>query len=166
MIRRREGAPCFAHGGTQAPDRWRPLRWLCQPRPSYGCVTLTGSANWPCWRLDAGGAGASEHAAACCTTGNGTQQSLSTRQPCMLAGLRSLACLRGLFRCSDCSAVRWRRRRCRARAWLAERRRTVRKPMSVQMMVARSRDASQPARRGVPQQAQETWLENKMPLSN
>ena len=38
--------------------------------------------------------------------------------------------------------------------------------MSVQMMVARSRDASQPARRGVPQQAQETWLENKMPLSN
>jgi len=51
-------------------------------------------------------------------------------------------------------------------AWLAERRRTVRKPMSVQMMVARSRDASQPARRAVPQQAQETWLENKMPLSN
>ena len=29
--------------------------------------------------------------------------------------------------------------------------------MSVQMMVARSRDASQPARRGVPQQAQETY---------
>ena len=29
--------------------------------------------------------------------------------------------------------------------------------MSVQMMVARSRDASQPARRAVPQQAQETY---------
>ena len=94
----------------------------------------------------------------------------------MMADLRpSIACrlrLRSAFGLLDSFAVRTVRL-CDGGgvvaapvAWLAERRRTVRKPMSVQMMVARSRDASQPARRAVPQQAQETWLENKMPVSN